>query len=64
MCKWGDQYLIIGPGNTIRRISSVDGSEAASAGVGDYFLICDYRGGRFILADQAWNMKVLRYRKY
>ncbi len=64
VCKWGDQYLVLGAGNTVQRISNTSGDEEASMAVGEDFIVCDYHGGRFILADRRWNMKVLSYKKY
>lgn len=64
VCKWGDQYLVLGAGNTVQRISQTSGGEEASMAVGEDFIVCDHHGGRFILADRRWNLKVLGYKKY
>jgi len=63
VCRWGDQYLVAGPDQRVRRINTSDGAELAAGDVVEDFLLCDPVGGRFIVANRDWFLKVLKYRK-
>jgi outer membrane protein assembly factor BamB len=63
ICRWGDQYLVAGPGQRVRRINTPDGAELAAGDVVEDFLLTDPMGGRFIVANRDWFLKVLKYRK-
>ncbi|MBN2490767.1 MAG: PQQ-binding-like beta-propeller repeat protein [Planctomycetes bacterium] len=64
VCKWGDDYIVAGPGQKLRRIQGKDGAVLAEAERAEDFLVPDPIGGRFIVADRDWNLKVYRYRRY
>ena len=52
------------PLTVVQRINKTNGAVEASQAVGEDFIVCDHHGGRFILADRHWNLKVLGYKKY
>jgi outer membrane protein assembly factor BamB len=63
VCRWGDHYLVAGPGQRVRRINAPDGAELAAGDVVEDFLLCDPVGGLFVVASRNWFLKVLKYRK-
>ena len=64
ICKWGDNYLVLGPNHSVRRLNGKDGAELAVGQIPEDFVLCDTCGGRFVVADRGWNLRVLKYRKY
>lgn len=64
VCSWGDDFIVAGPGNSVRRLRAKDGDAMGSGSVSEAYLVPDPSKGHFIVADRDWKLRVYRHRKW
>ncbi len=64
VCEWGGAFLLLGPGNTLRRVSAETGETIGAGTANGAFVLTDPVGGHLMQADGNWQLEVSRYRPW